>query len=93
MPDSDRQARPSGWSWFAEPEAARPDPAVDALTRAFARCFGDGDGERVLACLDGLTLNRALGPDASDSVLRHLEGQRQLVGYIHSMIDRGRGLG
>ncbi|MEO5376008.1 MAG: hypothetical protein H7840_17420 [Alphaproteobacteria bacterium] len=84
--------RSTGWSWFAEPDGA-PDPEVTALARAFARCFADGDGERVLACLDGLTIGRVLGPDASDAALRHLEGQRQLVIHIHAMIDRGRGLG
>ena len=84
-----------GWSWFREP--LREDPAaahpgqVDAdLARAFVRCFREPDGERVLAHLRAVTLERALGPQTPDGQLRHLEGQRQLVAYIQSLIERGR---
>jgi len=85
---------PGGWAWFeAAPAPGVPETAEDerALALACARCFRGGDGERVLAYLRALTLDRALGPNASDTLLRHLEGQRQLVAHIASLVRRGRG--
>jgi hypothetical protein len=81
----------SGWQWFDAPESrelrdAESDPDV---VIAFARCFDSRDGDRVLQHLRRLTLERALGPGASDAQLRHLEGQRQLVAYILAMITAG----
>ena len=87
----------AGWAWFAEadrplaPEAAEAARADHrALTSAFARCFRGRDGEMVLAYLRAVTLGRALGPGASDAVLRHLEGQRQLVAHVIRLIARGQ---
>lgn len=65
------------------------DPAHD-IARCFARCFGSEDGIRALAHLRALTLDRALGPQASDAQLRHLEGQRALVSLILALTARGR---
>jgi len=65
-------------------------PLNPGLAHAFARCFAGGDGQQVLGHLRALTLERALGPDAPDSLLRHLEGQRQLVLTIQALIARGR---
>ncbi len=60
------------------------------LARAFTRCFRGPDGERVIEHLRQTTLGRALGPAATDNLLRHTEGQRQLVARILSLIERGR---
>lgn len=86
-----------GWSWFdaSEPgdDAAGSSRDLDAgreLRLSFARCFAGPEGEKVLAHLRALTLDRALGPDASDQMLRHVEGQRQLVTYILAQFERGR---
>jgi len=81
-----------GWDWFDSPGAANPEnlEAERQLSLAFARCFQDRDGDRVLAYLKATTTERALGPGASDNVLRHLEGQRQLVAHIAALIQRGR---
>lgn len=79
-----------GWTWF---EPAPPPPGDDArlaLARTCARVFSGADGDHVLAHLTSLTVERCLGPDASDSALRALEGQRQLVHHILSLIQRGR---
>ena len=65
------------------------DPS-DPIAACFARCFQGGDGARALAHLRGLTLDRALGPQASDAQLRHLEGQRALVSTILALVARGR---
>ncbi len=85
----------NGWRWFDAPPAAErgasaePAPNLE-LARAFARCFGSAEGAAALRHLTDMTLRRALGPDAADAHLRHLEGQRQLVAYIHALIARGR---
>lgn len=75
----------AGWAWFTDrPPAGGEDPAA-----AFARCFAGPDGARVLAVLRAMTLDRALGPDAPDAALRHLEGQRQLVATVLALVARG----
>lgn len=65
-------------------------PSTEELSLAAARCFRGRDGELLLRHLQNMTLHRSLGPDASDNLLRHLEGQRQLVTYINTLIQRGR---
>ncbi|TAN57879.1 MAG: hypothetical protein EPN26_02180 [Rhodospirillales bacterium] len=60
------------------------------LAPLFARVFRDGDGVRALEHLKAMTLERHLGPEASDAQLRHLEGQRHLVNHILSLVRRGR---
>lgn len=80
---------PTGWDWLdaiamPDPGGSESDPAP-----AFARCFVGPDGQRVLATLKAMTLERALGPDASDAALRHLEGQRLLVATILALAARG----
>ncbi|MBF0167685.1 MAG: hypothetical protein HQL45_08635 [Alphaproteobacteria bacterium] len=60
------------------------------LAPVFARLFRDADGVRALEHLKAVTLERHLGPEASDAQLRHLEGQRHLVNHILSLVRRGR---
>ncbi len=59
------------------------------LTAAFARCFRGSDGDRVLAHLRRITIDRRSAPDASEAELRHLEGQRHLAAYIAQLASRG----
>lgn len=85
-----------GWSWFNVVEKIddlnAPSRTVDhELECAFARCFRGEDGVKVLRHLRAITLDRVLGPDASDALLRHMDGQRQLFAYILSLVERGRG--
>ncbi|NQU57151.1 MAG: hypothetical protein HQ513_07940 [Rhodospirillales bacterium] len=61
------------------------------MALSFARCFRGPDGARVLKHLQAMSLEQAMGPSASDAMLRHLEGQRQLVTHILALIERGRG--
>lgn len=58
---------------------------------AYARAFSGAHGERVLSHLRQITIERVLGPNATDSELRALESQRFLVHQIENMILRGRG--
>lgn len=67
---------------------ARPDPAE--LAKAAATCFAGPHGRRLLQYLRAITVERALGPGADDTHLRHLEGQRQLVHHLSTLIERGR---
>lgn len=88
-----RMVERAGWDWLETSPPTGPDPAVasDAdPAPSFARCFAGGDGARVLAVLRAMTLDRALGPDAPEAALRHLEGQRQLVATILALVARGR---
>ena len=57
----------------------------------YARCFGTPAGQVVLEHLRHITIERTLGPNASDNELRWAESQRALVRQIESQIARGRG--
>jgi hypothetical protein len=86
-------APPDGWDWFETGTNLAADGPPDTgpdLALAAARCFRGADGEKVLGYLRALTLDRALGPNASDALLRHIEGQRQLVAHLALLIQRGR---
>ena len=81
----------TGWRALDVPERGSGAELPNAeLARAFARCFGSPEGETALRHLADMTLRRALDPDAADAQLRHLEGQRQLVAYVHALVARGR---
>lgn len=87
-----------GWAWFdgaGDDLPAGSDSEIGDLdlARAFARCFRDEDGQRVIGHLGSITLGRVFGPKASDAQLRHLEGQRQLIAYVKALIERGRTAG
>ncbi len=85
------QNETDGWEWFqGDPTLKNKGTYGDqTIKHAFARCFSSREGQEVLAHLKTLTLERTLGPNASDSILRHLEGQRQLVAYIDNQIKQG----
>jgi hypothetical protein len=81
-----------GWAWLEGPageEHGRREDGEEAVTLTFARCFATPDGQRVLAYLRRLTLERTVGPASPDAVLRYLEGQRGLVAHIQTLIARG----
>ncbi|GBD42683.1 hypothetical protein HRbin40_00138 [bacterium HR40] len=82
-----RDRERAGWSWF-EPDPARERPSRD-VAEAFARCFRTPAGEQVLAYLCRTFLDRRVPPTASDSVLRHVEGQRSVVAHIRSLVEQG----
>jgi hypothetical protein len=81
----------AGWSWF-DAGTRPPDETWDLdVCRAFARCFADQDGQRVMAHLTRTILDRRLPPSASGAELRHLEGQRCAIAGVVAMIERGKG--
>lgn len=57
----------------------------------YARCFGTPSGRAVLDHLRKITVERTLGPNATDNELRWAESQRALVRQIETQIARGRG--
>ena len=57
---------------------------------AYARTFGTATGQVVLEHLRKITIERVLGPNASESELRSIEAQRALVHQIEQLVLRGR---
>lgn len=60
------------------------------IEQNYARTFSTAAGVAVLNHLRKITIERVLGPDATDAQLRGLEAQRALVHQIEIMIERGR---
>lgn len=60
------------------------------IAAIFARCFRGEDGERALAYLRRLTIERRPAPDIGEAELRHLEGQRHLAATIAQLVSRGK---
>jgi hypothetical protein len=70
-----------------------PEPAkfeMREIEKSYARLFSTDDGRRVLAHLQVITFQRALGAATPDEQIRYAEGQRSLVAAILRLIDRGR---
>lgn len=61
------------------------------IEKAYARTFLTASGAQVLGHLRKITIERTLGPNATDAELRSLEAQRALVQQISAMVLRGKG--
>jgi hypothetical protein len=59
------------------------------LNALFRALFSTPGGSQVLKYLKALTLEAVAGPEISSDSLRHLEGQRYLVGLIQRRINKG----
>ncbi len=64
---------------------------MEKLEHEYARTFSGASGRAVIAHLRKITIERVLGPHATDGELRTIEGARALVHQIENMIERGRG--
>ena len=51
--------------------------------------FNTVSGKQVLKYLKSLTIEAVAGPNISNEELRHLEGQRFVVGLIQRRINKG----
>lgn len=60
----------------------RTADAENRLNSIFKGVFSGPGGAEVMAYLKSITINRVTGPDFSSEALRHLEGQRFIVGLI-----------
>jgi len=63
---------------------------MNEIEQNYARTFAITAGVAVLQHLRRMTIERVLGPNATDAELRGLESQRALVHMIENMISRGR---
>lgn len=64
--------------------------AVDAdrqISQNVAEVFSSPAGKEVLRYLRSITIEMVSGPNITTEELRHLEGQRYLVGLIERRID------
>ncbi len=59
------------------------------IEKNYTRCFCTTAGAEVLRHLREITIERFLGPNATDAELRALEGQRALVHQIETLVKRG----
>jgi hypothetical protein len=59
------------------------------LNTLFYKMFSTTGGSEVLKYLKSLTIDAVAGPEISNESLRHLEGQRYLVGLIQRRTNKG----
>lgn len=60
------------------------------MEQNYVRTFSTAAGAAVMKHLRRITIERVLGPNATDAELRGLEAQRALVHQIEAMIERGK---
>ena len=58
----------------------------EKISKDIRSVFRTPNGQEVLTYLRSITIEAVTGPAASDAELRHLEGQRYLVGLIERRI-------
>lgn len=87
-----KRNNPSGLSAVEAGQVYMPAKHIEMreIERCFARVFSSDDGQKIIGYLQSVTFQRALGMEATDSHLRHIEGQRALVAKMLRLIDRGR---
>lgn len=86
-PIGETDAGADDWDVFE----TRPSEMIgqDDIARAYERCFTGNDGAVVLQHLRETTIDRRLGPDATNNEIWFLEGERTLAARILSMVNRG----
>ena len=67
----------------------RSEKLEDRINEAFDLTFRSEAGKLVLEYLESITIKRTAGPEVTDQHLRHLEGQRFLVGLMSQRIQKG----
>jgi hypothetical protein len=67
----------------------RSEKLEDRINEAFDLIFRSEAGKLVLEYLESITIKRTAGPEVTDQHLRHLEGQRFLVGLMSQRIQKG----
>jgi hypothetical protein len=64
----------------------------EMISDAVGSCFSTPMGQEVLKYLKSITIEMVAGPDITDAKLRHLEGQRYIVGVIERRIVHNHGV-
>lgn len=60
------------------------------LNNIFQSLFSQPNGIKVLEYLKSITIEAVAGSEVTDNTLRHLEGQRYLVGLIQRRTNKGK---
>jgi hypothetical protein len=61
----------------------------DKISLNISSVFSEPTGKEILKYLRSVTIEMVSGPNISTDELRHLEGQRYLVGLIERHVQRG----
>ena len=61
----------------------------EKISKDVAHCFSTPNGIEVLKYLRSITIDAVSGANISDSELRHLEGQRFIIGLLSSRANHG----
>ena len=61
----------------------------EIISKNILATFSTPSGKQTLAYLRSLTLDSVAGPNISDGELRHLEGQRYIIGLITRRMNHG----
>tara|TARA_R100001443_G_scaffold114767_1_gene131200 strand:+ start:1399 stop:1719 length:321 start_codon:yes stop_codon:yes gene_type:complete len=64
----------------------------EMISDSIGSCFSTPVGQQVLTYLKSITINTVSGPDITDQKLRHLEGQRYIVGLIERRMVHNHGV-
>jgi hypothetical protein len=69
---------------------ARGDEEDKRVSLDIAALFASPTGDSVLKYLRSITIEAVNGPNVTDAELRHMEGQRYLVGLLERRIKHGQ---
>jgi hypothetical protein len=61
------------------------------ISQNIAKLFSTEAGQNILTYLRSITIDAVSGPNITDNELRHLEGQRYIVGLIVRRINHSHG--
>ena len=68
---------------------SRNKDADDRISMDMAALFATPSGQSTLKYLRSITIEAVNGPNVTDAELRHMEGQRYLVGLLERRIQHG----
>tara|TARA_S200000501_G_C20742422_1_gene707935 strand:+ start:635 stop:922 length:288 start_codon:yes stop_codon:yes gene_type:complete len=68
----------------------RPAEEETELNSLCLNVFASKNGQKVLSYLKSITIEAVAGSEVSDATLRHLEGQRYMIGLIQRRVNKGK---
>ena len=68
----------------------RPAEQETELNSLFLNVLNTKNGQKLMNYLKSITIEAVAGSEVSDKTLRHLEGQRYMVGLIQRRINKGK---
>mgnify|MGYP006883063858 FL=1 len=67
----------------------RSQVADEKISKTITSLFETPSGREVLKYLRSITIEMVNGPNVTDAELRHMEGQRFIVGLIETRVEHG----